>query len=197
MFPQTTEFANWWLWAHPAIDDVFYLASTMFLKTIWVSCQHINLRKFHIKYVFLVSLLKFWRSGHPGPTFSSSNDTVRPSGSSALTLDMGPFLLPHFPPSPLLSLPLCTGLGLETPNRKGAQKGDILLSSQLSMVTQTLPVWNLIYWRTRLSYTYQSPECRNRWNEFNLGYRISFSCPNKKWRLFQTKWGQIRKSTFK
>lgn len=122
---ETTEFANWRPWTHPAIDDVFYLACTVFLKTIWVSCQHPNLRKFHIKCVFLVSLLKFWRSTHPGPTFSSSNHTVRPSSSSALTLDVAPFLLPHFPRSPLLSLPLYTGpcgLWVGDPQRERSPK---------------------------------------------------------------------------
>lgn len=158
--------------AHPAIDDVFYLAYTLFFKNVWMSCQHLKLRKFHIKSTFLISLkirkiwtswahiLKWQRCGESKGQLCPSHWMWLPAG------------LPPFSPSPLESLPLptspCRHLGLEPPTREGAQKRKYFL-------TKSLPVWNLIYWWTKLSYTRQSPEFRDGCNEFNLVYKSPHS----------------------
>lgn len=109
--------------------------------------------------------------------------------------------LPQFPPRPVVSLPLpissCGHWVWDPRQDKEPRRGKILLFLQMSVVTQSLPVWNLIHRWTRLVYTCQSPDCATRWNECNLGDWISLPWLMRKEDYFKQNGECIRKSTLK
>lgn len=124
--------------AYGPTHDVLYLVYTVFLKHIWMSRQHLNLRKFHIKSMFLVSLkiLNIWSSWAHILKWSRCAEA-----EGQLCAQTGCGSLPgwpraHSPLVPLQYLLVPGSIWAWAPQQeKEPRRGKIFLSSQMSMVT--------------------------------------------------------------